>query len=298
MTKKLFAIFFAFISIKSFSQPFVDIVNTSYQQLYTSYKGNPSIKNSTGNYFLNFTLPIKLDSQNTFIIRGYGENLRTAATVNGTNYQYNLSSAMLPLGLQHETKNKKWKFMGLVMPKFSGHLKEEITAKDFQLGGYALVTYKKSDKLSFKLGLFYNREFFGNFFMPLLGIDWRINDRLQMYGILPTNYRFECAIIKKKLYIGLAFQSYTRSYHVDLKNGTDSSNTYVKNVEIKAKIFLEYYLLKRFVIFADFGRTIGYSPKMYYSDTKTEVSYFNLYSRIQDAFFFNTGVAYRIRFDY
>jgi hypothetical protein len=299
MVKKPFVLALILTStLTSLSQPYVDILNTSYQQLYSQYKSNSSVKNSTGNYYLNLTLPIKLDSQNTFILRGYAENLRTAATINDVYYQYNLSSAILPLGLQHETKNKKWKYLGLIMPKISGHLREYISTKDFQLGGYALVTYKKSDKLSFKLGLFYNREFFGNFFIPLLGVDWRINNRLQLYGVLPTNYRFECAIIKQKLYTGFAFQSYTRSYHIDLKNKTSSSDMYVKNIEIKAKIFIEYYLAKRFVAFFDFGRTINYSPKMYYSGTKNEVGYFNLYSPIQDAFFLNAGIAYRVRFDF
>jgi hypothetical protein len=295
-------IFFSTLCVflqKGVSQPFVDIINTSYQSLSTVYKDSSKTRNTTNNYFLNLTVPIKIDSQNTLIVRFYGENLYSAAKISDASFSFNLSSALLPIGLQHETKSKKWKYMGLVMPKLSGHLREETTGKDFQLGGYGLVTYKRSDKLSFKLGLFYNKEFFGNFFMPLAGVDWRINERLQLYGVLPTNYRLEYAIARQKLYTGFAFQSYTRSYHIDLKNGLkDSSNVYVKNVEIKAKLFIDYYVTKRFVLFVDFGRTINYSPKLYWSGTRDEVKGFTLYSPIKDAFFFNAGLAYRIRFDF
>jgi hypothetical protein len=287
------------LSLQSgFSQPFVDILNTSFQSLNTVYKDSAHIKNTTNNYYLNITLPIKLDSHNTVIVRFYGENLNSAATINNTPLSFNLSSALLPVGLQHETKNRKWKYLGLVMPKYSGHLREEHTGNDFQMGGYGLVTYTKSPKLKFKLGLFYNREFFGNFFVPLAGIDWRVTDRFQMYGVLPTNYRLEYAIVKQKVYAGLAFKSYTRSYHIDLHNGTDSSNVYVRNNELQAKAFVEFCIAKRIVLFGEFGRTINYSPKLYWSGGKDLVQGFNLYSPIQDNFFFNAGLAYRIRFDF
>jgi hypothetical protein len=289
----------SFFFVPAFSQPFVDILNTSFQSLNTTYKDSSKIKNSTSNYYLNVTLPVKLDSQNMLIIRFYGENLYSKARIDTSDLSFNVSSALLPIGLQHETKNRKWKYLGLIMPKISGHLREETTGKDFQLGGYGLATYNKSDKFKIKYGLFYNREFFGNFFVPLFGIDWRINDRLQMYGVLPTMYRIEYAISKQKLYAGFAFKSYTRSYHIDLHNGTkDSSNVYVRNNEIQAKLFVEYYIAKRFVLFGEFGRTINYSPKLYWSGTKDQVAGFNLYSPIRDNFFFNAGLAYRIRFDF
>ena len=162
-----------------------------------------------------------------------------------------------------------------------------------QLGGYGLVTYTKSDKLKFKLGLFYNREFFGNFFVPLAGVDWRVNDRFQMYGVLPTSYRFEYAIVKQILYGGLAFKSYTRSYRL-----SDANHDYVKNMELQAKAFVDVYIKKKFVLFAEFGRTINYSPLAYLYGTKTEASNLPIYTKIQDAFFFNVGLAFRIRTDF
>ena len=286
------------VSFKGISQPFVDILNTSFQSLNTTYKDSSKISNSTSNYYLNLTIPIKIDTQNTVIVRFYGENLNTQATINSQALSFNVSSALLPIGLQHETKSKKWRYLGLVTPKLSGHLREETTNKDFQLGGYGLATYTKSDKFKIKFGLFYNREFFGNFFVPLFGIDWRVSDRFQMYGVLPTNYRLEYAVVKQKLYAGLAFKSYTRSYHIDLHNGTDSSNVYVRNNEIQAKAFVDYYISKSFVLFGEFGRMINYSPKLYWSGGKDLVTNFNLYSPIKDNFFFNVGLAYRIRFDF
>jgi len=60
---------------QGFSQPFVDILNTSFQSLSTVYKNDTLGKNKTNNVYLNITLPLKLDSQNTVIVRFYGERL-------------------------------------------------------------------------------------------------------------------------------------------------------------------------------------------------------------------------------
>jgi hypothetical protein len=181
--------------------------------------------------------------------------------------------------------------LGLVMPKLSSDFKDKISGYDMQLGGYGLVTYNYRNNLKVKLGLYYNREYFGNFFMPLAGIDWKINERFQMYGVLPTFYRFEFAAIKKKLYAGFEFRSYTRSYRLDAAE----NHNYIKNKEIKVKLFIDFYIKQKFVLFVDFGRTIGYSPQEYSYGTKTTVNTNLLYKSIQDAFLLNIGLVFRIR---
>jgi len=285
------------------SQPFVDILNTSYQSLSTTYQNDSILKkNKTENFFLNLTVPIKLDSQNTIIVRFYGERLVSQITEYDASWYSNtsegvLQSALLPIGLQHELKNKKWKFLGLVMPKLSGEL-ISVSNYDFQLGGYVLATYAKSPNFKVKFGMFYNREFFGNFFIPVFAIDWKVSERFQMYGALPNFYKLEFALLPKHLYAGLAFKSYTRSYHIYSESPLYSGRFYVRNNEIQAKAFVDMYFAKKFVLFAEFGRTIGYGPKLYDWGTKDLSAQPGVYSPIKDAFFFNAGLAYRIRFDF
>lgn len=283
-------------------QPFVDIINTSYQSLQTKYSDTLLGKNKTDNVFLNITVPIKIDSQNTVIVRFYGERL-FSQSIDYSPSQYSpltfsvLNSTLLPIGLQHETKSKKWKFIGLAMPKFSGQF-NPISKQEFQMGGYAMATWVKSDKFKVKFGLFYNREFFGDFFIPVFAIDWKVSSRFQMYGTLPNFYRFEYAVIPKFLYAGIGFKSYTRTYHLYINDPYYSGDFYVRNNEIQVKAFVDLYLNKRFVFYGEFGRTINYSPKMYLTGTKDLATYPGVYSPIKDAFFFNVGIAYRIRFDF
>ena len=279
-------------SFKALSQPYVDIINTSAQSLSSQYKDVYKSKNTTTNYFLNLTIPLVLDSQNTFIIRFYGERLQSTLKNDFYKQSSNLYSTLLPIGLQHETKNKKWKFLGLVMPKLSSDFINKISSYDLQVGAYGLATYNVNRKLKNKAGLFYNKEFFGNFIVPLFSIDWVASDRLQFYGILPTTYRIEYAILKRKVYAGLAFKSYTRSYRLG-----DVNHDYVKNAELQVKAFFDVYIKKKFVLFAEFGKTINYSPLEYLYQTKIETFSYPVYTKIQDAFFFNVGLAFRIRND-
>lgn len=281
------------------AQPFVDLINTSYQSLSTVYKDTSALPNRTENYFLNLTIPVKLDSQYTFIARFYGEKLVTNYTlrydnhipVQGTSALY---SALVPLGIQYETSNKKWKTLFLVMPKLSSDLQDPLDNNSLQLGGYGMATYSLSDKLKLKFGLFYNREAFGNFFVPLASLDWRPCDWFQTYGVLPNNYRIEFAPWRKRIHAGLAFKSYTRSYRL----GSSYRLAYVRNNEIQAKLFVDVYLAKRYVMFVEFGRTLGYSPLAYSYRTKDPSPLAPQYNPIKDAYFFNVGVAYRIRFDF
>jgi len=293
LRKIVFVLTIPLLSLKGVSQPYVDIVNTSTQSLQSTYKDALNSKNTTTNYFLNITIPLVLDSQNTLIIRFYGENLQSTIKNDLYTQTNNLYSTLLPVGLQHETKNRKWKIMGLVMPKLSSDFKAKVSSYDLQVGAYGLATYSVNKKLKIKAGLFYNREFFGNFFVPLFSIDWDATDRLKLYGVLPTTYRIEYALVKQKLYAGLAFKSYTRSYRL-----SDANHDYVKNAELQTKAFLDVYIKKKFVLFAEFGRTIGYSPLAYLYQTKTEAQYIPIYTKIQDAFFFNVGLALRIRNDF
>ena len=89
----------------------------------------------------------------------------------------------------------------MVIPKLAGDMKDRNLMTYAQLGGIFLENYIVNNHLKFKLGLYYNREAFGNFFMPLVGMDWKVNKRLSLYGTLPSNYRVEINIINNKLLV-------------------------------------------------------------------------------------------------
>lgn len=296
MFKSYLILFLFFCSIGIFAQPFTDIVSISSQYLPTTYKDSLKSRNVTKNNIINILVPLRLDSQNTFIARFYGEEL--SSTIQNKYYTStsDLYSAFAALGLQHESQNKKWKYLGLIIPKLSSDFKDQVSGYDTQIGGYGLVTYTVSATLKFKAGLFYNREFFGNFFVPLIGMDWKPTERFRTYGVLPTNYRLEYALLNHEIYGGLGFKSFTRTYRLNSDLNNDLYRDYVRNDEIQIKLFLDFYFHK-IVFFGEFGRTLGYSPLAYVNATETLSLREPIYTAINDNFFFNIGIAYRIRTD-
>lgn len=304
-------LFFLIASLSGLAQPYVDLINVNNQRVQINYVDSFGGNEKINNYALNLTAPIKLDSQNTIIIRFFAENLVASTSVNVNekvpfancisqqklDYSTSLYATILPIGLQRETKNKKWKYLLLAMPKLAGTVGEKVSSYNFQPGIFALVTRKFNENLSVKGGMFYNRELFGNFFVPILSVDWNITQRLKMYGTFPTFCKLEYALKKQHLYAGFSYRSYTRSF---LLKG--SEHNYMRIDDMSVKAFVDVYIKKRILLYAEFGRMINYSLLDYKYNTKhkpeNEVANSVVYRTTKIPFFFNVGMAYRIRFDF
>lgn len=277
---------------KTFSQPYVDIVSFNCQSFSSIYKDNTNWKNKTDDYFLNFFLPKEFKNGNTLLIRLNSEMISSTITPDSS-YTSKLYNVSMPLGWQFLSKNKKWKTVLITIPKIASDLKDVINKYDCQLGGVFLENYVHSEKLKIKAGLYYNREAFGNFFMPLVGLDWKVSDRLNLYGILPTNYKVEYAFVKNKLYAGVCFRSLTRSFRLSKPQNMD----YVRYNEIQLKLFVDYFIYKKVLIFGELGYSIGKSPWQYSYNTKIETLRNPVYTPLKSYPVVNVGVAYRIRLD-
>ncbi|MBA3705981.1 MAG: hypothetical protein H0W84_08815 [Bacteroidetes bacterium] len=293
--KKIIGVLFivvVLLSGKIIAQPFVDIVSYNYQTFSSTYKDSSNWKNKTDNHFLNFFLPKEFKNGNTLLVRLNSEMISSTIT-SDSSYTSKLSSVSLPVGFQFVSKNKKWKTVLIVIPKIGSDFKDAVNSYDYQYGGIFLENYIPNDKVKIKAGLYYNREAFGNFFVPLVSIDWRASDRINFYGILPTNYKVEFNIIKNKLYAGLNFKSLTRSFRLSQKNNYD----YVRYDEMQLKLFVDCFVYKKFLVFGEVGYTIGKNPLQYTYNTKDESFRNPVYTPLKNYPIFNVGIAYRIRLD-
>lgn len=147
------------------------------------------------------------------------------------------------------------------------------------------------DKLQVKAGIYFNQEVFGNFWGPLIGLDWKVSNRLQLYGTLPNNYKIEHAIKEKKWFTGLNFKAFTRSFQLL----EERNNNYIRFDEIVLKGFIEYYGLKNFVIFLEGGRAFGNAPLLYQGGSRDLVSSASTNSTTKEYFLISLGCAFRIR---
>ncbi len=157
-----------------------------------------------------------------------------------------------------------------------------IDEESAQTGGAFVQSVRVSNKVKLKAGLYYNREFFGDFVLPLAGIEWRMNNRMWMYGLLPNSMRMEYKI-SKELYTGIAFKSITNSFRYKDEPG------YFKWQDNHAGIFTDWYLPGKFVLSAEAGHTLFRKLSNRSRD--------NFHSFKQDGVIFKVGIYYRIRLD-
>lgn len=278
-----------FLSSIGFAQPYIDIAGFTYQHFDSSYKNNPDVRNHTDDYLLQLFYPKSLKNGDVFLIRFNGEWLHTTAVSDERAFSDVISTA-LSLGYQWVSKSKNWKTTVMVIPKLASGFEGNLGANDFQYGGLMLGNYIFSDNLNLKAGLYYNREAFGNFFVPIVGIDWKATDRLCLYGNLPSNYKIEYNAVKDRLFTGVDFKWLTRSFNL---SGV-ATDSYMRFDEISLRAFAECFIAKNVVLSAAAGYSFGKSPQQYDTDTDEAVSG-GLYSPIKNYPLFNLAIFYRIR---
>ncbi len=239
-----------FIQMTTRAQYFVDIFSFN-RQAYNIPAGA-----QTSDLFVNAFIPKVLKNGNTFFVRAHYEKLEMRNDSLSSAY----SSITLPIGMQVQLKNPKVKFTGLVIPKIAGADLGAAFSDVFQLGAYSLFTVTESEKFRYKFGLYYNREFFGNFFVPLVGVDWKVSDRFSLFGTLPQSFKASYAIVPSRVNAGLAFRSMTRSFRGEDKN------TFVRYNELQFKTFFDFYLTPKNVVFIEGGYFLGKTPLLYNND--------------------------------
>jgi hypothetical protein len=289
---KLILILTILFFLRGNSQPYTDIANYNYQTFSSNNSSNSSTNQQTDVYALSLFVPRELKNGNTLLFRVNSESIHSSFSPSPTQ-THNVSSVSLGFGYQWLSKSQKWKSVLLGIPKVASDFEDAIGKDDFQFGLLFIENYKVSTRLQIKAGIYFNEEVFGHFIVPLLGVDWQASENLRFYGILPTNYKIEYAISKKKLYTGLNFKALTRTFQLSESQNSD----YIRFDEVVLKGIIEYYCLKNVVAFAEIGRSFGKAPLQYLHNSK-ELSNPNVNSTSTNNYtMVSFGLAYRIRTD-
>ena len=271
------------------AQPYTEILGFNVQTFSAPYQNNGSIRNSTQVYALNALLPHQLKNGNAVLLRFNAESIH--ATTGSNQYESStVSGISVGLGFQWVSENRKYKTSLFAIPKLASDFKQSVRNEDWQYGLLLLENYKLNPKLQFRAGMYYNKEAFGVFFVPLLGVDWKATERISLYGILPSNYKIEYEV-SKKCYTGISFRSMTRSFRLSEKQNND----YVRFDETVLRYFTEYYFAKNLVLTGEAGYSFGKNPRQYKSGTDIISNPYLVNGPTAKYVLFLIGVSYRIR---
>ena len=263
---------------QSMAQPFLDIANIKYTN-----SPNAGLLNQNKNdvkilyYGIGTNIPLQFKNKKDAVI--FSPFFETWSSKINNNKRQNYYSVALPVSLSKSIPNTKWSFLltGIVRMNDSSINKKTT----MQVGGAFIISNKRNENLTWKLGLYVNNELFGLFIMPLAGIDWRINARNNLFGILPGNLTYEHKI-NEHFYYGANFRAITNSYA--------KSNSYWRIDENQLGLYLDTYFNKNLVLNIEAGHSL-------FRKIRTGEKHISkVDAKVNDNLYIKVAFAYRVRF--
>lgn len=229
-------------------QPYVDVVNTRFTASPDTRLIFPVSRPTALNYF-NFstTLPLFLkNKKDAIILSPYYEQWFSQIRGNDS-LQSRHQGMILPVSLLYNIPSSRWGLLLTPIVRINSYDMGQL--KKWQFGGALIASFKTTSRvLTYKFGIYLNGEFFGLFFMPLLGIDWQINTKTNLFGVLPGSLTLE-----KKLsdswYWGACFRAITNSY-------ADPAQRYFRIDENQLGVFADFYCNKHIVANLEAGHSV------------------------------------------
>ncbi len=259
-------------------QPYLDIVNLKYTNSPKAGLINQNKNDILLAYFnIGTNLPVQFKNKKDAVI--FSPFFETwSSKIKNDNLQ-NYYSVALPVSLSKAIPYSKW---GILLTGIVRMNDSSINKKTkIQFGGAFIVSNKRNENLTWKLGIYINNELFGLFVIPLAGIDWRINSRNNLFGVLPANLTYEHKI-NEHFYYGAIFRTFTNSYV--------KTNGYWRIDENQLGLYLDTYLNKNFVFNVEAGHSL-------FRKIRTGVKGVTKYDgNVNDNFYFKISFAYRVRF--
>lgn len=227
--KKLIFLLSILLTISAEAQDYVDLFTLSYDQLQDQPYEDTVGEGSFNEIFSDVNVPVPI-GKHAIITGGQYESFRLGTYPDEV---LSFQSLLIKVGAQIQiADNITGTF--ILLPKYSG---QNLRSETFQLGVYSLLNIKKTEHLTYRLGLYVNDDLFGPLVVPIFGLYYQKN-RLEANLRLPItadiNYQ-----LGQKLKAGIGFQGIKKSY---LMNREYDGNQYLEKANNEVGLYLQYAL--------------------------------------------------------
>lgn len=286
-----FILLFVLTTAVSFAQPYVDVLNVrTLQSPDNGFIRRNKDKNSFQYFNASLTLPIRFKKTGgALVLSPYFENWQV--NLPGVNQEntppikrdhFFPSGIGLPITLLTPIRHSKFLINTTMLLR--NNAEKVNLPNSFQAGGFMVVNYKINSKLTIKAGLYYNREAFGNFFMPIAGLEYKADSTLHIWGTLPGAFFIEKKL-KKRWYGGLSFKAITNSYQL-------FNLQYILINDRQLTLFSDFYLTRNLVLNAEAGHSLFRRIKLGNTGSIKQYTY---NEQTNDNLLFRISAIYRIR---
>jgi hypothetical protein len=258
------------------AQPYVDPLQIRYTNAFSNAKAEAT---PFMHLWAGSDIPFKI-KKNTYLLLSPYYELWKIDSANNKEIVPTVKSFTLGAGLIFPLKNPKWSVT--ILPVLRWNSEQFFLSNSMQLGTVAFASYALKQQQKFRFGIYINKEFFGLYVVPLLGIDWRIDKKNYLYGILPGRLTYEHQW-NMKFYWGASFRAITNSYRL-------VKSQFLRLDDNQLSLYLDYYPAKKFCITLEPG--FGLLRKMRKGTNSTDyISSINW----GDGLFIKLSSSYRIR---
>lgn len=262
---RAYIIFISLVLISSFtfSQNYIDLLKVNASITPENKFDSSATKTTLNEQQADLTVPVKINNKFSVITGVIYESIQTKLFTNGITKKFGLTCVKLGINKQ---LSEKWSTTAVLLPKLATDY-NAYDQKDFQLGGLALFKYKKHDQLNYKVGLYYNSELFGPFFVPILGLYYlSSNKKFEANIMLPLQADMNYKVFPF-MAVGCNFNGQIRSYHLhDVTS--EYPNTYVTKSTNELFAYLKFNVTNSIGIQTKVGESFGRSYKVYNENDK------------------------------
>jgi hypothetical protein len=299
MNRKAILLFaFTLVTQLLWSQNYMNLLNLRYYYLPSSQINSTHEELSFSEFRIETILPYQMKNGNVIGIKPQYKSFSLAGDTSSLK-DLKLHSIKMPLFVIYKFKNPKWSMYFDISPKLNSDF-ENVSGTHFQIGGTALGYYEQKDKFFWQFGVYYNQDTYGAFIMPLLGLDWKIDEKNYLALLLPCYAIFEHKL-SKKLYSGIELELTGETYRM---GGSVYKNSFYSQLGedkmtflTEPRLFIDYYLTKHIVLYVKPGMRLFQKYEHFTEDDKLISNSDFIQGQLKDAFYIEFGLAMRYRYD-
>jgi hypothetical protein len=252
------------------AQSFIDILTIGgVVGVPSSYQEPLNGKATESNLLVNIKLPIKFNEKtiwyNDFTYSGF--NVTNDIDVRPTEYlaALRMHGIILQTGIVQKI-NERNGFQLLAVPRYMSDFKGS-DSKSWQLGAIALFEHRNHERLLTRYGVLYNQELFGPLLVPLFYLDWQLNDKWSITGLVPINLKVSYKV-NESLTAGFSHFGFITTYRL----GQEEFKTdYIERNSIDEALFARWNTSGNIFLEVRVGYSLSRVYEQYSADDKMDL---------------------------
>lgn len=292
----LFILFILLLPGLTFGQGYVEGVSISYEHMPMKIETPTGDQKFTGNNLkIGTSMPIFLaPNRSKYLI--IGGNLE-AFNFSGTHPGFDVKRvySISPTFGYSTMVSKSFNITALLTPTLNSDYKD-VKRSDVKFGAIVRGTWRAGDQLSWRAVLGYRRQFYGPQYVVLVGMDWKVNDKWQIFGDVPHSLTASYEVNEK---VNAGFNLFVQNSTY----GLNKQDRYFEYNTVNPGLFIERYISPKWAVRATAAYTLIRNMEIYNNTDKAKgfIDFYELGDRkdpinpeVSTGLAFKIGLSYRI----